>query len=652
MESFLEALTNAWKKEELSAEELQVLQDHAVWVKANRLEPLLGSGMEDWKSHYLQNWGRVKTYLQVFGPLSHAAEGAGLKWIGYRGPFAAIAISGDPALNYFVDLDLLVSEDNLEASLVLFQAHGFGFRSHDFPKSFYRKHHLHYSLQHETTGVLCDLHWAVDHPYTRLSIPYRELFEESIRREDVGLVWWEPRPEHRYILSALHAMKHFEGKAPANLAEALKQGTFRFLLEALALTSEHSDLPARAACIAEGWNAGHAVQAITGLCSASLRDAARRSADGRDAQTGNKITPRQASSSNSRTNVFSKAWRAKLAEPDHVSRLDINSSRHGFRLSRCRELGAYLWPVTLKGRPTRWTERVACALQGGARLIRAAADYSLCSCQMGFKTFRALFVLAFLVGAAGQGFAQCIDDYPGGRESATFLVGDSNHVTGTIEFDIDRDWFCFSSYPGAAYQFDFNTNTIWDVDVKIHAPDGSTVVLATNTIYQAPATWGWTNHGAFGRYYIELGGLVEFTTGTYSMVMQRSGFVDGDGDGLDDGWETDYFASTNVTNGSGDYDEDGFTDEVEYYLTTQPTNKASGLFVVDIDSSTGFSEVTWPSVQNGSYRISRSEKLNGLQTWVVIDTIYETNTLGLATVPDTEPLSAASNRFYRVEFLY
>ena len=243
------------------------------------------------------------------------------------------------------------------------------------------------------------------------------------------------------------------------------------------------------------------------------------------------------------------------------------------------------------------------------------------------------------------------NDYPGGLESATLLAGPSNSVMGNIEVDVDRDWFCFKSYPGATYQFEFDTNTIWDVDVTIHAPDGSTMILATNTINQVPAQWGWTNNGAFGQYYIELGGLVEFTTGTYSMVMLRSGFVDSDNDDLEDGWETDNFGDLDE-DGSGDDDGDGFTDEEEFFMVTQATNAASGLFVIDVQNASGFSQVSWPSAENGSYRLSRSEELNGVQIWTEIQTLYETNAVGMSTLLDILPVTSEPHRYYRIEFLY
>lgn len=47
--------------------------------------------------------------------------------------------------------------------------------------------------------------------------------------------------------------------------------------------------------------------------------------------------------------------------------------------------------------------------------------------------------------------------------------------------------------------------------------------------------------------------------------------ADTDNDGLPDAWETEYFKNISVTDGTGDYDQDGLTEHEEYELDTDPT---------------------------------------------------------------------------------
>ena len=411
MEAFLEAVSNPWTSEGLvgdgagsatpptercvsepvggrvEAASDCITEDIRNWVTANRLETWMGSWHEGWKENYLQNWLRVKQHLQVIGPLTKEVDAADIRMMGYRGPFAGLAIADDPALSYFTDLDVLVDEKDLETVYEMFRSHGFALRTDDMPKSFYRKHHLHYALQHAESGVLCDLHWAVDHPYTQLSIPYAEILNQARRQEKHGMVWWEPIPVHRYVLAALHAMKHFEGRAPDSVATAVEHGQLRFLLEGMALRSEHPDVETQAERMAVGWNAADAVNRMSLLLHGGAGSVLPRIEN-----PGGASLPSQRHGS-----VLPSSGRS----PESLT------ARHGFRLSRARELGSYLWPATLKGRPTRWTERLTCVVQGGAKLAVAAVDFVGCACRMRLKALTFFFLVGMLISLAGHGHAEC-----------------------------------------------------------------------------------------------------------------------------------------------------------------------------------------------------------------------------------------------------
>lgn len=261
------------------------------------------------------------------------------------------------------------------------------------------------------------------------------------------------------------------------------------------------------------------------------------------------------------------------------------------------------------------------------------------------------FLVCCLMMFSGSVFAQFPDDYPNSPSLSPLLIGESNTFSGVIEIDIDRDGFRVESHPSSSILLQFNTNTIWDLDVQVFAPDGVTLLSQSTTAVSGGDSWAWTNTGVYGRFYIELGGYLEFTTGTYSVVVSQVGFEDLDGDGLNDFWEQDHFMDLDE-DGTGDDDGDGMSDGNEYRTGTIPTNSASVFQVVQIQEAP-ISEVSLsPAYPQGQYRLSRAKDLPGIQTWVPGVTVLNTNAPGVLTLEDIPEMPPTNRYFYRAEFIY
>src|SRR5262249_36849643 len=122
------------------------------------------------------------------------------------------------------------------------------------------------------------------------------------------------------------------------------------------------------------------------------------------------------------------------------------------------------------------------------------------------------------------------------------------------------------------------------------------------------------------------------------------GFVDSDGDGMDDNWELTYFG-TLARNGTGDFDGDGMTDLQEYLAGTNPTSAGSSLRLTAVMSGGGLFVLSFNAVAGKSYRIQYSgSMLPG--TWTNLTDVPPQGASGPIQV--TDPNASPSVRFYRI----
>jgi len=93
------------------------------------------------------------------------------------------------------------------------------------------------------------------------------------------------------------------------------------------------------------------------------------------------------------------------------------------------------------------------------------------------------------------------------------------------------------------------------------------------------------------------------------------GFVDADGDGMADVWETQYFGDTNAVNGAAgiDRDGDGYSNLAEYILGTDPT-QASSVFKVLVTLSGGRAVVSFTTIEASGAAYSGKNRYYDLQS--------------------------------------
>ncbi|MFO1528800.1 MAG: nucleotidyltransferase family protein [Kiritimatiellia bacterium] len=194
-------------------------------------------------------------------------ESAGIPCLCFRrGPLRRglpVSGSGGPALP---GSDPLVPREHARRALRIFQEAGY--RLHQpHMAGYFLRNHLHWMLARARDGVVCDLHWAVEHrfrPYQSISPPSSPVPGGGV----AGLAWREPGSEHAFLLAAPHACKHQPAVFdPLTLECSSPCCLFQWL--DLALLARKPLDAARIARHAAEWR----IEPVAGLAVRVLRDA-------------------------------------------------------------------------------------------------------------------------------------------------------------------------------------------------------------------------------------------------------------------------------------------------------------------------------------------------------------------------------------------
>lgn len=597
--------------------------DVAEAVMQNRLEPLMAqvvAGDEcprEWGESYQRCLLHGLKHLQAGCGVMAVLERAGVPVLATRGPFFGAGLYGDVGLRHFTDIDLMVPVKWRDRALEAVRQEGFDFRHPEIPLWFYRRHHLHWPLVRAADGVLCDLHWAVDHPYKRQRIDYDVIFREASERSCEGFTWKEPCPRHQLLLAVAHLAKEvreFESGVPS-AEELVATGRLLCWLDIAFII--------RRAGASLDWPLVRREAAAWGLERAlplalvpAVRDfgaeVPREIMDELRVPAGAKKTQRLAW----------PAWTRRIA------------ATAGFRVERVADAWIYLWsPRRDFDDGSTWWSRMG-------RLLLAGVDALACGVVV---AFRRLWLMGLLLLAAPYARAETADAAP--------VTVNGSAVGGSIAYDVEKDWFAFSALPYAGYTITVTTGTIWDCALELRTPDGVSVLAETTTVFGASGgSMIWTNVAGHRLLYVRVGGFAEFTTGSYQVAVSGGGFPDSNGNRMPDAWEMQEFG--NMTNtATGDTDGDGFSNEDEYLSGTQATNAASLLRIETLARTLEDVAVEWQAVPYGRYRVLTATNLVGGVGWTVLGTNLNVD-MGTISIFTNAGGASLDRGFYRVEFVY
>jgi hypothetical protein len=114
----------------------------------------------------------------------------------------------NPAMRPGGDIDLLVRKEDLHASLQILDEMG-NYRWHkNLDDRYYEQHHLHQIRGRLDTRIWFEVHWALDHPYTLLTIDYDAMLDRAAPGTLLNQPVFDLTPEDQLLSQVVHLVKH------------------------------------------------------------------------------------------------------------------------------------------------------------------------------------------------------------------------------------------------------------------------------------------------------------------------------------------------------------------------------------------------------------------------------------------------------------
>jgi hypothetical protein len=176
----------------------------------NRLLPVVYrvSGETRLEGSYRRSAASSLLYEHEIRKIFNRFDALGIKAILLRGLYLGLQIYKDPALRPFADIDLLIEKRNMERAKRALGELGYSYSPLLFPEEFFLNVHLHLLYFQPKHGIRCEVHWAIDHPFTAYDIKMEEVFEMSAPIDLQGIHCFDIGPELRFILLLVHVQKH------------------------------------------------------------------------------------------------------------------------------------------------------------------------------------------------------------------------------------------------------------------------------------------------------------------------------------------------------------------------------------------------------------------------------------------------------------
>jgi hypothetical protein len=219
-----------------------------------------------------------------------------------------------------------------------------------------------------------------------------------------------------------------------------------------------------------------------------------------------------------------------------------------------------------------------------------------------------LWLLASAVPCAGAAGSSATNAIP--------IPAGSTAVEGDFARDTDVHWYRFFAAPTLVYTVRVENASLWDHDLSFRVfADGETLA-ATNSVRhsQQGSAVVWTNTGGARNYYVAVTPFLQFTTGTYAVVVSAND-ADVDSDGLPDAWEALYFGDpTNAV--VTDVNASGVSNGESFATGTDPNDPAGALRLAAIEVTPDSTTLEWPVVPYAAYRVESSTNLQAGIGWV------------------------------------
>ncbi|HSL27824.1 MAG TPA: nucleotidyltransferase family protein, partial [Anaerolineales bacterium] len=138
-----------------------------------------------------------------------AAEAHGIQTIVLKGLWLCEKIYQVPSMRPGGDIDILVRHADVDATLKLLAEQGIGeFWPNLLKDEYFSRHHLHQQRSSCDLNIWFEIHWALDHPYTLLTVDYESIFKRARPGQLLGAPLQEMSLPDVLLSLAIHLVKH------------------------------------------------------------------------------------------------------------------------------------------------------------------------------------------------------------------------------------------------------------------------------------------------------------------------------------------------------------------------------------------------------------------------------------------------------------
>jgi hypothetical protein len=144
----------------------------------------------------------LTTYLK-------AAEARGIYTIVLKGLWLCEKVYQVPSMRPGGDIDILVHRKDVDACLRLLAEQGIDeFWPNLLKDEYFTRHHLHQQRSTADLNIWFEIHWALDHPYTLMTMDYAGIFQRARPSRLLGAPVWEMAAPDLLLSLAIHLVKH------------------------------------------------------------------------------------------------------------------------------------------------------------------------------------------------------------------------------------------------------------------------------------------------------------------------------------------------------------------------------------------------------------------------------------------------------------
>ncbi|MDQ2692690.1 MAG: nucleotidyltransferase family protein, partial [Chloroflexota bacterium] len=138
-----------------------------------------------------------------------AAEAREIQTVVLKGLWLCEKVYQVPSMRPGGDIDILVRQTDVDASLQLLAEQGIGeFWPNLLKDEYFSRHHLHQQRSTADLNIWFEIHWALDHPYTLLTVDYESIFKRARPGQLLGAPLQEMSLPDVLLSLAIHIVKH------------------------------------------------------------------------------------------------------------------------------------------------------------------------------------------------------------------------------------------------------------------------------------------------------------------------------------------------------------------------------------------------------------------------------------------------------------